>query len=67
MEETAGSGGFKAKDMMNFKDMLKSDRSSHSEHQHQQTTEHHQDPVKTQKKNPTSTPKNSPTRKSRRR
>lgn len=47
--KNGGFGGFKAKDMMNFKDMLKSDKSSHSEHQHQQTTEHHQDPTNTKK------------------
>ena len=46
--KNGGFGGFKAKDMMNFKDMLKSDKSSHSEHQ--QTTEHTQDPMKNTKK-----------------
>ncbi|MGG3916476.1 YgaP family membrane protein [Rossellomorea vietnamensis] len=45
--KNGGFGGFKVKDMMNFKDMLKSDKSSHSEHQ--QTTEHHQDPTNTKK------------------
>ena len=47
-----GFGGFKAKDMMNFKDMLKSDKKDHTEHghQHQQTNEHQQDPMKNTKK-----------------
>lgn len=50
--KNGGFGGFKAKDMMNFKDMLKSDKKDHTDNgqQHEQTHEHNQDPLKHTKK-----------------
>ncbi|MGG4166758.1 DUF2892 domain-containing protein [Rossellomorea vietnamensis] len=48
--KNGGFGGFKAKDMMNFKDMLKSDSKDHTDSGHQQTHEHNQDPLKHTKK-----------------
>ncbi|WP_082051270.1 YgaP family membrane protein [Rossellomorea aquimaris] len=44
-----GFGGFKAKDMMNFKDMLKSDKSPENK-DHHPTKEHKQDPLDNTKK-----------------
>ncbi len=48
----SGFSGFKAKDMMNFKDMLKSDKSTqhHDQPEHHQTDQHNQDPLKNTKK-----------------
>ncbi|WP_341357273.1 DUF2892 domain-containing protein [Rossellomorea sp. y25] len=51
-EGNGGSGGFagfKAKDMMNFKDMLKSDKST-GHQDHHQANEHKQDPLDNTKK-----------------
>ncbi|TMU84793.1 DUF2892 domain-containing protein [Bacillus sp. BHET2] len=45
----SGFAGFKAKDMMNFKDMLKSDKSTHQPENHQ-ADQHNQDPMKNTKK-----------------
>ncbi|WP_318246425.1 DUF2892 domain-containing protein [Rossellomorea aquimaris] len=48
--ENGGFGGFKAKDMMNFKDMLKSGKSDHDNHNHQSKSEHQQEPLNNTKK-----------------
>lgn len=47
--EGGGFAGFKAKDMMNFKDMLKSDKSKDHK-DHHATNEHKQDPLDNTKK-----------------